>query len=201
MPSLPFLTHCIAYSRLAKLIFRGDCYFVGYFEDGRTKHRAVIPPLAVLEAGATEVDLSNKSLGPGAAAILAAWISNKDWGALTRLNVSNNLLSKRRNPDWSHTHTHLRDVWIYKHVSSGRVQVAEPADFYLPDLSGVLALAEGIKSCWALSAITFGDRWCQGLRDSTISLDSSMAVADLSHKNLGPSGGAYIAAAFLGKCW
>ena len=92
MPSLPFLTHCIAYSRLAKLIFRGDCYFVGYFEDGRTKHRAVIPPLAVLEAGATEVDLSNKSLGPGAAAILAAWISNKDWGALTRLNVSNNLL-------------------------------------------------------------------------------------------------------------
>ena len=39
-----------------------------------------------------EADLSNKNLGAGGAIIVGAWISHRDNGALTSLNVSKNAL-------------------------------------------------------------------------------------------------------------
>jgi hypothetical protein len=40
----------------------------------------------------TSADFSNKHLGAGGATIVAAWISHKDKGALTSLNLSSNSL-------------------------------------------------------------------------------------------------------------
>jgi hypothetical protein len=64
---------------LSKLFFGGD-------EDDYGNSYA---PVA-LEVGMTEADLSNKNLRAGGAIIVAAWISHKDKGAMTRLNLSKN---------------------------------------------------------------------------------------------------------------
>jgi hypothetical protein len=67
---------------LATLVFGGD----GYVKDGRR----IIPEPAALEVGMTEADFSNKGLGASGAIIISAWISHKDKGALTSLNLSSN---------------------------------------------------------------------------------------------------------------
>jgi hypothetical protein len=67
---------------LTKLIFGGD-----------NDHDGNIYAPATLEVGMTEADLSNKNLGVGGATIVAAWISHKDNGALTNLNISDNSLA------------------------------------------------------------------------------------------------------------
>jgi hypothetical protein len=51
---------------------------------------------ATLEVGMTEADLSNKNLGVGGATIVAAWISHKDNGALTTLDISNNGIASKQ---------------------------------------------------------------------------------------------------------
>eukprot|EP00935_MAST-01C_sp_MAST-1C-sp1_P001164 g1164.t1 len=73
---------------LVKLIFGGDKYY-----DSK-KRKDVTPEPAVLEVGMTEADLSNKNLGAGGAVIVGAWISHKDNGALTSLNMSSNEIGK-----------------------------------------------------------------------------------------------------------
>jgi hypothetical protein len=47
---------------------------------------------ATLEVGMTEADFSNKNLGMGGAIIISAWITHKDKGAMTSLNLSTNRL-------------------------------------------------------------------------------------------------------------
>jgi hypothetical protein len=47
---------------------------------------------ATLELGMTEVDFSDKELGPSGAIIIAAWITHKDRGAMTSLNLSGNAI-------------------------------------------------------------------------------------------------------------
>ena len=71
---------------MAKLIFGGD----GYYDYEQQKD--VTPEPAVLEVGMTEADLSNKNLGASGAAIVGAWISHKDNGALVKFDISNNNL-------------------------------------------------------------------------------------------------------------
>ena len=70
---------------LRKLIFGGD---------GRIKvphtDRLVRPKPATLEVGNIHEDLSDKNLQAAGAIIVAAWISHKDKGKLTSLNLSNN---------------------------------------------------------------------------------------------------------------
>jgi hypothetical protein len=68
---------------LSTLIFGGDTY-------RRQGERDVTPVPATLQVGMTEADFSNKNLGVGGATIIAAWISHKDNGALTSLNISSN---------------------------------------------------------------------------------------------------------------
>jgi hypothetical protein len=70
---------------LTKLIFGGDGYHIG--------NEWVTPEPAALEVGMTKADLSNKHLGVGGAIIISAWISHKDYGALTSLNISDNYLT------------------------------------------------------------------------------------------------------------
>jgi Ran GTPase-activating protein (RanGAP) involved in mRNA processing and transport len=69
---------------LTTLIFGGDTYRNGWDD--------VTPVPATLEVGMTEVDFSNKHLGSGGAIIVAAWISHKDNGALSKLDISSNSL-------------------------------------------------------------------------------------------------------------
>jgi hypothetical protein len=47
---------------------------------------------ATLEVGMTEADFSNKNLGMGGAIIIFAWITHKDKGAMTSLNLASNRL-------------------------------------------------------------------------------------------------------------
>jgi hypothetical protein len=69
---------------LSKLIFGGDRY---YDENTSTN---ITPGPATLELGMTEADLSNKGLRAGGAIIVAAWISHRDKGALSKLDVREN---------------------------------------------------------------------------------------------------------------
>jgi hypothetical protein len=68
---------------LTKLIFGGDAYY-------DEQRKWVTPEPATLEVGMTEADFSNKNLGASGAMIISAWLSHKDNGALTKLDISNN---------------------------------------------------------------------------------------------------------------
>jgi hypothetical protein len=71
---------------LSSLIFGGDTYSGGE----STGWKDVTPVPATLDVGMTEADFSNKNLGPGGATIISAWISHKDNGALSKLDVRDN---------------------------------------------------------------------------------------------------------------
>jgi hypothetical protein len=65
---------------LSTLSFGGEKYII----DGAW----VTPVPATLEIGMTEANFSNKNLGAGDAIIISAWISNKNNGALVKLDIS-----------------------------------------------------------------------------------------------------------------
>jgi hypothetical protein len=69
---------------LSKLIFGGDKYRGQ--KDG--KRQDIYPEPAVLTMGMTEADFSNKNLGAGGAIIIAAWLTHKDKGALSKFTFS-----------------------------------------------------------------------------------------------------------------
>jgi hypothetical protein len=69
---------------LSKIIFGGDRYHNG--------DKWVIPEPATLKLGMAEADLSNKNLGAGGAIIVSTWITHKDNGAMTSLNLASNNL-------------------------------------------------------------------------------------------------------------
>jgi hypothetical protein len=70
---------------LSKLIFGGDSKVY----DG-TNWVPAEP--AALELGMTEANFSNKNLGAGGAIIISAWLTHKDNGAMTSLNLASNKL-------------------------------------------------------------------------------------------------------------
>jgi hypothetical protein len=69
---------------LSKFIFGGDDY--------KPNYQYVTPEPATLELGMTEADFSNKNLGVVGAIIISAWLTHKDNGGLSSVNVSNNNL-------------------------------------------------------------------------------------------------------------
>jgi hypothetical protein len=108
-----FNCSCVCYypqdiGALSELIFSGNKYseFSGntYLEHYYRGFLWITPKPATLEVSMTEADLSNKlRLSPGmrlgrgspdlgAIIIMGAWISHKDMGALTSLNLSSNYL-------------------------------------------------------------------------------------------------------------
>jgi hypothetical protein len=74
---------------LSKLIFGGDTY-----TDYNGRKEVTAEP-ATLEVGMTAADLSKMHLGDGGAIIIAAWISHKDKGALSSLNLSENCMASK----------------------------------------------------------------------------------------------------------
>jgi hypothetical protein len=72
---------------LSKLIFGGDHWKSPL--DGWTT-----PEPVTLEVGMTEADFGNKGLQAAGAIIVAAWLSHKDKGALTSLNLAANNLGQ-----------------------------------------------------------------------------------------------------------
>jgi hypothetical protein len=54
---------------------------------------------ATLEMGMAEADFSNTSLGVGGAIIISAWITHKDKGAMTSLNLASNDICSYGNMD------------------------------------------------------------------------------------------------------
>ena len=101
-----------------KLTFGGDKYNKG--NPGQVRSLWVTPEPATLQVGTTEADLSDKNLGVGGAIIVGAWISHKDNGALTSLNMSDNQLAGYYKGD--------DREWI-------------------PDMTGINALAAAIPAC------------------------------------------------------
>jgi hypothetical protein len=70
---------------LSKFIFGGDSY-----RNNSTGYKDVTPEPATLELGMTEADFSNKNLEVGGAIIISAWLTHKDKGAMTSLNLASN---------------------------------------------------------------------------------------------------------------
>jgi hypothetical protein len=67
---------------LSKLFFGGDKYWNG--------NDWVTPEPATLELGMAEADLSNKSLQAAGAIVVAAWISHRDKGPISSINLLKN---------------------------------------------------------------------------------------------------------------
>ena len=77
-------------------------------------------------------------------------------GVLTSLDISNNNLAKgsRKNPDWTHVRGKYDDYYIHK--DGKKQKYREPADLYLREISGVLALADAIKNNGVLTSLDLG---------------------------------------------
>jgi hypothetical protein len=73
---------------LSKIIFGGD----GYVKN--EKGEIVEAEPATLEVGMTEANLCNKNLREGGAIIISAWITHKDNGALSLLNLTDNSIGE-----------------------------------------------------------------------------------------------------------
>jgi hypothetical protein len=67
---------------LSMLIFGGEQYFDG--------QKLAFPEPATLQLDMTEEDLSKKNLGVGGAIIISAWLTHRDRGAMTSLNLASN---------------------------------------------------------------------------------------------------------------
>ena len=70
---------------LSKIIFGGDAKC-----DASTGYQEVPFEPVTLEVGMAEADFSNKNLGTGGAIIIGAWLTHKDKGAMTSLNLASN---------------------------------------------------------------------------------------------------------------
>ena len=75
---------------LSKLIFGGEQYY-DHSVSGWKNYEP-----ATLEVGMTEANLSSKGLGVGDAILISAWITHKDKGAMTSLNLASNHESSLR---------------------------------------------------------------------------------------------------------
>jgi hypothetical protein len=71
---------------MTKLIFGGDGTYYDR-DDRRQQHEP-----ATLEVGMTSANFTNKGLGAGGAIIISAWMTHKDNGAMTSLNLASNRL-------------------------------------------------------------------------------------------------------------
>jgi hypothetical protein len=98
----------------------------------------------------TKLDLSGKQMDAGDVIMLVAEIVGN--GAMTSLNISNNLLVQIIG--WRHGRS---QVWKYYH-SDGRKQDEKPEEgMGKPDLSGAIILADAIPDMGALFSVDVGN--------------------------------------------
>ena len=116
------------------------------FED---TYEQITPDPATLEAGMTE--FSNKNLGVGGAIIISAWITHKDEGAMTVLNVNKNNL-------WAPGLKHLAEALAHNQTLTeldiSENSATESASVSSGDMSGIIALANAIPDMGALSVLS-----------------------------------------------
>jgi hypothetical protein len=103
----------------------------------------------------TEADFSSKGIGPAGAIIISAWISHKDKGALSSLNLANNALGQLVDISGG-------DVWAFD-ISSGQWwrNGIEPAGVNMDGYKdakplGVIALAAAIKDMRGILSLHVG---------------------------------------------
>jgi hypothetical protein len=71
---------------LSTLIFGGDK------DSHYNGTKWITPEPAILEVGMTTLDLSNKALGTGGAIIISAWLTHKDNGTISSVNLLKNVI-------------------------------------------------------------------------------------------------------------
>jgi hypothetical protein len=97
----------------------------------------------------TEANFSNKNLGAGGAIIISAWITNKDNGALSVLNLAKNSLGELVLPKgWTEDVDYVTFESTYKHTD-GR----EQKDKHPGKPEGIIAIANAIPNMGAISSI------------------------------------------------
>jgi hypothetical protein len=129
------------------------------------------PEPATLKVGMTEADFSSKNLGPAGAIIISAWISHKDKGALTSLNISNNGLSRGAH-DGS---TFYDDDYHFTTDTTGNCSSAGTSS-HTTDIAGIIALASAIKDMGALSSLNLASNNLGGYNVFTGKYDPSGAL-------------------------
>jgi hypothetical protein len=137
---------------------------------------------ATLEVGMTEADFSNKNLGIRGAIIISAWITHKDKGALTVLDVSNNRIGLLTHAAWSDTGQ--GGFWTtgrrYQHVD-GRKQDDKPEDVEFKPL-GVIILANAIKDMGALLVLNLASNnlFAEGIELLAEALKGNQIMTELN---------------------
>jgi Ran GTPase-activating protein (RanGAP) involved in mRNA processing and transport len=114
---------------LSRLIFGGDKE--SHF-DGNNWYT---PKPATLEVGMTNVDLSSKGLGASGAIVISAWLTHKDDGALSSINVEKNNIPANKEEE------------IYQMVCMNKLNIAlDDKSLTELDVSGIGFGAEGAKA-------------------------------------------------------
>ena len=160
---------------LSKLIFGGNKF---------RSWDSQAPQPATLELAMMQADFSNKNLGAAGVIIITAWLTHKDNGALSSINLASNGLGRH---------------WV-----DGRGWVTDPTgaicvllqSLYLfseffPHFAGVIAVANAIKNMGAMSSFTFGDK--QAVTMTTAMIEANFSGQLCSYE-------AQMVAAFLPKC-
>jgi hypothetical protein len=122
---------------LSKLVFGGRG------RDGQFNQ--AVP--ATLELGMTEVDFSDKNLGASGAIIIAAWITHKDSGAMTKFDISNCLLMPEGGKALA---AGLKGNQVITELNISSNFLGSHSD-----TSGVIAIVDAIAGMGALSVTNF----------------------------------------------
>jgi hypothetical protein len=173
---------------MTKLIFGGD----GTYWDRERKKQVKYEP-ATLEVGMTLANFNNKNLGVGDAIIISAWMTHKDNGAMTKLDISNNSLGSEGATAIAtalSTNTTLTSLSIASnYLATFRPNVSPSQGGSKPDMSGVVAIANGIKDNGALTSLNMSANRLKGAEAGKALGDAIAANTVL--KELDISGGQY----------
>jgi hypothetical protein len=148
---------------LLKLIWGGGLYY----DYGKSKY--ITPEPAILEVDTAEANLSDKGIGAGGAIIISAWITHKDKGALTTLNLSNNNIGQIVMGDgWLFDEDADEYPGYWKEVDGEEIIEKQP-----PTGSpvGAIAIANAVKDMGALS--------CANLLKNGIDVDQANALVSI----------------------
>jgi hypothetical protein len=96
--------------------------------------------------GMTGADFSNKNLGAGGAIIIAAWLTHRDKGALSSLNLSSN--------DIGAHYVRTQEKWVATPEGKHSSHLSHPSCSHCIPYVGPAAIAEAIKDNGALSPLS-----------------------------------------------
>jgi hypothetical protein len=165
---------------LSTLIFGGDTYngkFLGY-----GKYEQITPVPATL-GSMTEADFSNKHLGPGDACIISAWISHRDNGTMTKLDISSNDLRAEGGKALA---AGLKGNQVITELNISGNMLGKNSGSGDDTSAGVIAIADAIPDMGALSELDaacndmFGQRDRTGITAWAAALKASTSITKLN---------------------